>query len=88
MYSNQHRAIAFSFGGGAAGFSFFTISGQSLSFRFSIMNVPALGELTRYENGVERTLTQDEFQRYIDELVEVELLNIPLTCRRGHPTFL
>ena len=79
MYSNQHRAIAFSFAGGAGGFNFFTINEQRLNFRFSIMSVPALGELTRYENGVETAITQDEFQQYIDELVEIQFADIPFT---------
>ena len=85
-HSPNRRAIVFSHIGGVSVHSFFTLddlhafaldSLHANEGSFALINFHSEGELYRYENGVEESITLEEFSDYINELVDIEFSDIP-----------
>ena len=76
QYSQRHNAIVLSHA--RMGLSFVRLEDlRNYSTYFWLLNMQ--GSFSREENGVETELTDEDFQRYINELIEIEFSPIPVS---------
>ena len=71
QYSQRYRAIVFSHHGGVVALEF--VAKKNLMLNTIFILTIEQGSWSHYENGIERELYSDEFQNYVDELIEIEL---------------